>query len=64
MQPPLERSYIIEEGLIYSFPCTCKDGDWQIVQGVETNAFSVERMKATEDELKEERNAVKSLLPA
>ncbi|WP_053981143.1 malate dehydrogenase [Marinagarivorans algicola] len=59
-----DGSYGIEEGLIYSFPCTCKDGDWQIVQGLEINEFSKARMKATEDELKEERNAVKSLLPA
>ncbi len=59
-----DGSYGIEEGLIYSFPCTCKDGDWQIVQGLDVNDFSKARMKATEDELKEERNAVKSLLPA
>lgn len=59
-----DGSYGIEEGLIYSFPCVCKDGDWQIVQGLEINEFSSARMKATENELKEERNAVKSLLPA
>ncbi len=59
-----DGSYGIEEGLIYSFPCTCKDGDWQIVQGLSVNAFSQERMNATETELKEERDAVKSLLPA
>jgi malate/lactate dehydrogenase len=28
-----DGSYGIEKGLIYSFPCVCKDGDWQIVQG-------------------------------
>ena len=59
-----DGSYGIEEGLIYSFPCVCKDGDWQIVQGLDINEFSSARMKATENELKEERNAVKSLLPA
>lgn len=59
-----DGSYGIEEGLIYSFPCTCKGGDWEIVQGLEINAFSEARMQASEDELKEERNAVKSLLPA
>lgn len=59
-----DGSYGIEEGLIYSFPCTCKGGDWEIVQGLEINAFSKARMQASEDELKEERNAVKSLLPA
>lgn len=59
-----DGSYGIEEGLIYSFPCVCKNGDWEIVQGVDIDAFSQEKMKATETELKEERDAVKSLLPA
>ena len=59
-----DGSYGIEEGLIYSFPCVCKDGDWQIVQGLEIDAFSQEKMTATEQELKEERDAVQSLLPA
>ncbi|MDO3384032.1 malate dehydrogenase [Gilvimarinus algae] len=58
-----DGSYGIEEGLIYSFPCVCKNGDWEIVQGVETNDFSKARMKATEQELKEERDAVAHLLP-
>ncbi len=58
-----DGSYGIEEGLIYSFPCVCKNGDWEIVQGVETNDFSKERMQATEKELAEERDAVAHLLP-
>lgn len=58
-----DGSYGIQEGLIYSFPCVCKDGDWEIVQGVELNDFSVEKMKATEQELAEERDAVAHLLP-
>ncbi|MBA3980414.1 MAG: malate dehydrogenase [Alcanivorax sp.] len=58
-----DGSYGIEEGLIYSFPCTCKNGDWQIVQGLDINDFSRERMLATEKELAEERDAVKHLLP-
>ena len=58
-----DGSYGIEEGLIYSFPCVCKSGDWEIVQGVETNDFSKARMQATEQELKEERDAVAHLLP-
>ncbi|WP_020209110.1 malate dehydrogenase [Gilvimarinus chinensis] len=58
-----DGSYGIEEGLIYSFPCVCKNGDWEIVQGVETNDFSKARMQATEQELKEERDAVAHLLP-
>ncbi|WP_237065095.1 malate dehydrogenase [Microbulbifer guangxiensis] len=58
-----DGSYGIQEGLIYSFPCTCKDGDWTIVQGVEINDFSREKMSATEQELAEERDAVAHLLP-
>ena len=51
------------QGLIYSFPCVCKDGDWQIVQGAEINDFSRAKMAATEQELTEERDAVAHLLP-
>lgn len=58
-----DGSYGIAEGLIYSFPCTCKDGDWTIVQGVEVNDFSRAKMAATEQELTEERDAVAHLLP-
>lgn len=57
-----DGSYGIEKGLIYSFPCVCKNGDWEIVQGVEINAFSQARMDATEQELIEERDAVAHLL--
>ncbi len=58
-----DGSYGIEKGLIYSFPCVCKDGDWRIVQGLEINGFSRDRMTATETELVEERDAVSHLLP-
>ncbi len=56
--------YGVQEGLIYSFPCTCKDGDWTIVEGLDVSSdFSQEKMKATETELAEERDAVAHLLP-
>jgi malate dehydrogenase len=58
-----DGSYGITEGLIYSFPCRCKDGDWEIVQGLEVGEFSQAKMKATEQELVEERDAVSHLLP-
>jgi malate dehydrogenase len=58
-----DGSYGIQEGLIYSFPCVCKNGDWEIVQGLEINDFSRARMAATEKELAEERDAVSHLLP-
>lgn len=58
-----DGSYGITAGLIYSFPCICKDGDWQIVQGLEINEFSRAKMTATQTELVEERDAVAHLLP-
>ncbi len=58
-----DGSYGIDKGLIYSFPCTCKNGDWSIVQGLEISDFSRARMQATEKELQEERDAVRHLLP-
>jgi malate dehydrogenase len=57
-----DGSYGIEEGLIYSFPCTCADGDWKIVQGLEINDFSRAKMEATERELTEEKAGVAHLL--
>lgn len=59
-----DGSYGVEEGLIYSFPCVCKGGDWEIVKGLTISEFSQDRMSKTEQELKEERDAVKSLLPS
>lgn len=58
-----DGSYGISEGLIYSFPCVCNNGDWEIVQGLSVNDFSRAKMQATETELSEERDAVKHLLP-
>ncbi len=58
-----DGSYGITEGLIYSFPCRCADGEWSIVQGLEVGDFSKARMAATEQELTEERDAVQHLLP-
>ncbi len=56
--------YGIAKGLIYSFPVTCANGDWSIVEGVDVSSdFSKEKMAATEQELSEERDAVAHLLP-
>ena len=54
--------YGIESGLVYSFPVTVVDGEVNIVRGLEINDFSRQRMRITEAELKEERDAVKHLL--
>ncbi len=56
-----DGSYGVAEGLVYSYPCVCKDGDFEIVQGLEVNAFSRKLMDATEQELREERAAVEHL---
>jgi len=57
-----DGSYEIESGLVYSFPVTCKDGEWHIVQGLEVSAFSREKMTATLAELKQERDVASTFL--
>jgi malate dehydrogenase len=57
-----DGSYDIESGLIYSFPCRCQNGQWEIVQGLDVTDFSRQRMDATATELAEERDAVAHLL--
>ncbi|HYO19301.1 MAG TPA: malate dehydrogenase, partial [Dermatophilaceae bacterium] len=56
-----DGSYGVPEGLISSFPVTTKDGNWEIVQGLEINDFSRARIDASTAELAEERDAVKSM---
>ncbi len=56
-----DGSYGVPEGLIYSFPVTTSNGDWEIVQDLEIDDFSRARMDATAQELIEERDAVKEL---
>jgi malate dehydrogenase len=60
---PSDGSYGIAPGLIYSYPCVCRDGQYEIVQGLDINAYSRERMDITERELREERAAVEHLFP-
>ena len=62
MAIPSDGSYGIEPGIIYSYPVTCADGKYQIVQGLEISDFSRARMDVTENELREERAAVEHLL--
>jgi malate dehydrogenase len=59
---PSDGSYGIAEGVIYGYPVTCKDGQYQIVKGLEVSDFSRGRMNATLKELHEERDGVKHLL--
>lgn len=58
---PSDGSYGVPEGLISSFPVTTKDGKYEIVQGLEINDFSRERIDASVQELAEEREAVRGL---
>jgi malate dehydrogenase len=62
MAVPSDGSYGIQPGVVYSYPCTCKGGDYQIVQGLAIDAFSRGKMDASDAELREERAAVESLL--
>ena len=62
MGVPADGSYGIAPGIIYSYPCRCKNGYYEIVQGLGINAFSREKMDATAAELREERAAVENLL--
>ena len=57
-----DGSYGIAEGLIFSYPVVCADGDWQIVGGLSVNEFSQGKLDVTEAELKEERDEVAVLL--
>jgi malate dehydrogenase len=56
-----DGSYGVPEGLISSFPVVCKDGAWEIVQGLDVNEFSRARIDASVRELSEERDAVREL---
>jgi malate dehydrogenase len=62
MAVPADGSYGIAEGVIYSYPVTCKNGDYQLVQGLAIDAFSRMRMDASHAELAEERDGVRDLL--
>jgi malate dehydrogenase len=56
-----DGSYDVPEGIVYSFPVNTKNGDWEIVQGLEIDEFSRGRMDATAAELEDERKAVSEL---
>lgn len=62
MGVPSDGSYGIPEGVVYGFPVTTENGEYTIVQGLEINDFSRERMDKTLAELEEERNGVADLL--
>ncbi|WP_286960002.1 malate dehydrogenase [Arsenicicoccus sp. UBA7492] len=61
MSVPSDGSYGVPEGIISSFPCRVKDGKYEIVQGLELNDFSRERIMASAARLESERDQVKAL---
>ena len=61
MAVPSDGSYGVPEGLISSFPVTCTDGEWSIVQGLDIDEFSRARIDASVAELAEERDTVAEL---
>jgi len=61
MAIPSDGSYGVPEGIISSFPCVCKNGEYSIVQGLEIDAYSRGKIDASVAELVEERDEVKKL---
>ena len=59
---PSDGSYEIPNEIMYGFPVTCENGEYKIVQGLDVDAFSRERMSFTLNELLEEQDGVKHLL--
>jgi len=62
MGVPSDGSYGIAEGVLYGYPCTCKNGQYEIVKGIDISDFSRAGMQATLKELHEERDSIKHLL--
>jgi malate dehydrogenase len=61
MAVPSDGSYDVPEGIITSFPVRTANGEWEIVQGLDVPEFSRERITKTNDELRQERDAVAKL---
>ena len=62
MGVPADGSYGIAEGVFYGYPCVCRNGQYQIVKGIEVTEFSRLAMQATLKELHEERDSIRHLL--
>tara|TARA_Y100000590_G_scaffold258239_1_gene289926 strand:+ start:863 stop:1834 length:972 start_codon:yes stop_codon:yes gene_type:complete len=62
MAIPSDGSYGISEGIIFSYPITCQEGEYSIVEELELDEFSLQSIKASEKELLNEREAIKHLL--
>ena len=56
--------YGVREGLVFSFPCECRDGEWRVKEGLSLSSFAQRQLKITEAELLEEREAAWELVAA
>lgn len=61
MSVPSDGSYGVPEGIVSSFPCTCSDGEYSVVRGLDIDDFSRGRIDASVRELQDERDAVRAL---
>ena len=61
MAIPSDGSYDVPEGILASFPCTCADGEYRIVQGLDIDVYSRAKIDASTEELVSERDAVVEL---
>ena len=62
MGVPSDGSYDIPKGIVFGFPCECKGGSFKIIQGLEIDAYSREKINLTLKELTDEAEAVKDML--
>ncbi len=62
MGVPADGSYGVAEGVLFGYPCRCRGGKYEIVQGIDLNDFSRNGIQGTLTELREERDGVKHLL--
>ena len=62
MGVPSDGSYGIPEGVVFGFPCECKNGAFSIIQGLEIDDYSQEKINKTLAELEDERSAVADML--
>ena len=62
MGVPSDGSYGVPEGIVFGFPCECKNGSYKIIQGIEIDAYSQEKIAKTLKELTDEADAVKGML--
>lgn len=63
MSVPTDGSYGIEEGIVFSFPVVCSNGNYEIVQGLELDELALSRLRTSEQELREERAIIEELIP-